>query len=113
MGNPQRVEHEARHQLMAGCDQNCRTTDESSDCSNTRYDRRTNGAWRLPLDRIGILQQGIGDHEQGEARVRQDIEPNRTLEAGAQTACCRVPSGPATMTKTTSSTSTTPNANRL
>src|SRR6516165_6276598 len=41
------------------------------------------------LARIGILQQGIGDHEQGEARVRQDIEPNRTLEAGAQTACWR------------------------
>src|SRR5262245_33630376 len=89
MGNPHRVEHEARHQLMAGCDQNCRTTDESSDGSKTRYDRRTNGAWRLPLDRIGILQQGIGDHEQSEARVRQDIEPNRTLEAGAQTACWR------------------------
>ena len=45
---------------------------------------RTNGAWRQPLHRIGILQQCIDDREQGEARVRQDIEPNRTLEAAAQ-----------------------------
>ena len=41
------------------------------------------------LHRIGILQQCIDDREQGEARVGQDIEPNRTLEAAAKAALRR------------------------